>query len=192
MRDLVSSTIRPSDIEALQRGDMIPIDRCDVVARELAQACRPMPKDKAAEMAQILVGSYPRHAVDAPEIYARAIVSLLVEYPAKIASAAIDRVTRSCKFIPTRAEVFDALEMQMAPLRALEVRARTMRQRIEAARALEESAAIEAQRVKEFAERFANENGGLTPLAFISQQLGATASKGLQSEQEKTGDENPD
>ena len=74
----------------------------------LENSLLPCGPQRAAELARILIGSYPSRAVHDPVIFARAIVSVLAEIPEDLARHAIDKLTRENKFLPTRAEVFEA------------------------------------------------------------------------------------
>lgn len=82
----------------------------ETIRRELKNALVPCTLSKAAELAQILIGSYPRHMVDDAAIYSRAIVSVLEDFPVAVATHAVDVVTKKCRFVPTRAEVYDACD----------------------------------------------------------------------------------
>lgn len=74
-----------------------------------ARAIPPMGLAKAAQQVKILVGSYPREPHDAPT-YIAAMTQVVSEYPESVGREAIDRLTRRCKFAPTRAEMLEVLE----------------------------------------------------------------------------------
>jgi len=74
-----------------------------------ARAIPPMGLSKAAQQVKVLVGSYPREPHDAPT-YVAAMTQVIAEYPESVGREAIDRLTRRCKFAPTRAEMLEVLE----------------------------------------------------------------------------------
>ena len=79
-----------------------------VVAEEQRLAALPPADDEQSKkLAEVLVGSYPKREVNDPAIYARAITSIFQEFPVEIAKEAINRITRTLKFLPTRADVFE-------------------------------------------------------------------------------------
>lgn len=84
---------------------LIPEDDARAVVAELQAASAPMGIEHAKTQAKLLIGSYPHPSIDEPEIYSRAIVSVLAEVPPDIGRHAIDRLTRTLRFLPTRAEV---------------------------------------------------------------------------------------
>lgn len=65
--------------------------------------------ETATKLARVLLGSYPREPHE-PEIYTRAIVSVLAEQPLEIAKKAVDVVTRRLQFLPTRADLCTAID----------------------------------------------------------------------------------
>jgi len=83
-----------------------PIEICRAVID--APRIAPAGNEAATKLFKILLGSYPERKVNDPEIYARAIVSILAEHSVAIGAKAIDRLTRRSKFYPTRAELAEA------------------------------------------------------------------------------------
>lgn len=81
----------------------------------LENSLRPCGPQRAAELARILIGSYPARAVHDSSIFARAIVSVLAEVPEDLARQAIDELTRENRFLPTRAEIFEACATAAKP-----------------------------------------------------------------------------
>ena len=67
--------------------------------------------EQAKTLAKILVGSYPSRQVHDAEIYARGVASIFSEYHPTVGKEAVDKLTRNCKFMPTRAEVVTACEV---------------------------------------------------------------------------------
>ena len=65
--------------------------------------------ETATKLARVLLGSYPKEPHE-PEIYTRAVVSVLAEQPPDIARQAVDRVTRELRFLPTRADICSAIK----------------------------------------------------------------------------------
>lgn len=115
------------------------------------------PRDAAAG-ADRLLGCYPNGKPEDPKGYIAAVVAVLAEYPPEIARRICDPVTgvpRTCKFLPTVAEISDALEIAMVPLRRRWREAKQEREeaaRRSAPRALPDAAAKArvAQKLKEF------------------------------------------
>ncbi len=89
----------------------------DRLAQE-AEHLRPAGPERAAEWAKILTGSYPTARPPEPEIYARAIISVLAECPADLGPVVVDRITRRSKWLPSRAEVAEAVEEVVTERRA--------------------------------------------------------------------------
>lgn len=148
---------------------LVPLSACRQAVTDLNSALEPCNDDGAIKAAQLLVGSYPRHAIADPEIYARAIKSVLAKYPHAIAMAAIDNLTLKCKWVPTRAEVYEECEALTVPVREALASARWMakehgRRREEA----ENDAAIEASKA-----RFRAEHGGKSPLEVLGPMFSA-------------------
>lgn len=97
-------------------------------AKEITPFTRPSRgcgNEAGAKLAKVLIGSYPKEPHE-PEVYTRAIVSVLAEQPIEIAKEAVDRVTRKLKFLPTRADVCEAIEAVNTEIRrrSIEDRAR--------------------------------------------------------------------
>ena len=95
--------------DGLDRGRMIPVAACQAVISEIEVWDTPCGIGIAKASARILIGTYPSRQVNDPEIYSKAIVSVLAEYPAEVCRDAVDRVTRELKFLPTRNEVLTML-----------------------------------------------------------------------------------
>lgn len=72
------------------------------------QAQEPMGHATALRYARILMGSYPREPHD-PETFIVGMTQLLAEHSEPIAKAAIDKLTRTLKHQPTRADMAEAL-----------------------------------------------------------------------------------
>ena len=72
-------------------------------------------KAQAAKLAHILIGSYPGREIFDREVYSRAIISVFMEHTTEIGRQAVDRITRRSKFLPTRADVVEALEEAERP-----------------------------------------------------------------------------
>lgn len=83
----------------------IPTRELHLTIAEIDAFLEPCGQETAARHAEILIGSYPKREVNDAGVYARAIVSVLAELPAEISKATVDRVTRTCSFFPTRADV---------------------------------------------------------------------------------------
>lgn len=96
-------------------------------AQKLARArerLQPADQEQATESARLLVKSYPRDQVPDPDVYARMLTMAFMKYPADVHLAAIDRLTDRLKFAPTKADIVEACDELMAPLRRDVVEAR--------------------------------------------------------------------
>lgn len=70
---------------------------------------------------KILIGCYPAGKPSDPEVYISAIASALANYPEEIVSRVTDPrtgVQRKNKFLPSVAEIIEACEEEMRPIRA--------------------------------------------------------------------------
>lgn len=88
--------------------------KCQAILETLDAVKPPHPGDPAhaaavAKCLLQLLGAYPSRKIADPEAYRAAIQSLLWEYPALVCHQAIDRITRSSTFLPSRAELATAL-----------------------------------------------------------------------------------
>ncbi len=97
--------------EPTSNGELITPEQANaVIANFAAIKDGSSSTDHAAKCTEVLLGSYPGREVNDPQIYVRAITSILVEYHPKVSKQAVDYVTRNCKFMPTRAEVEEACQ----------------------------------------------------------------------------------
>lgn len=81
----------------------------------------------ATERATILLGCYRTGAANDPEIYVRAIVSVLMRYPEQVVNAVTEPATglpSRLKWLPAVAELVEACEAEMAPIYRAERAAR--------------------------------------------------------------------
>jgi hypothetical protein len=88
--------------------------QCLVAEADRLAALPPADEEQSKKLAEILVGSYPKREVNDPAIYARAITSIFNEFSTEIAKEAINRITQTLKFLPTRADVFEACSNTLA------------------------------------------------------------------------------
>jgi len=125
----------------------------------------PFPKmdgRQAADAAAKLIGCYPSGKPADPQTYVAAVTAVLADYPAEIVRHVTDPRTglpRHCKFLPTIAELADALEVEMVPYRRQwreeRERKERAREREIAARALPDAQA--ERRVVDGLNKLANE-----------------------------------
>ncbi len=104
-----------------------------------------------------MFGCFRKGDANDPEIYVAAIAAVLSEYPESVIDFVTDPRTglpRSCKFLPQVAEVSDACDAQMAPIRAAEARKKRVAQQF-AERAMPSDAPAVRERIA----------GGFTQLA---------------------------
>jgi hypothetical protein len=105
------------DRENLKDAPLVPRDDMPALMAELKRCMTSCADSDASKLSELLFGSYPNHKVADPDAYSRGVVSILAEYPLTVAARAVDLVSRKCKFLPTRAELFDELERLMGQLR---------------------------------------------------------------------------
>ena len=139
---------------------------CAQVVQLCAEHSAPSGRDEAAKLAQLLIGSFPRHQVDDPAIYARALVSVLAEYPRWCAIEAIDRITRASHYLPARSDVAKACEAVMEPVREI---SRVAQVAIDNAEKRARKAADDAMRQAD-REDFQQRHGSKSPLDVLREQ----------------------
>jgi len=142
----------------------------------LDEITQPANVEQAKRAAEILLGSYPRHAVDDPEIYSRGIVSVLNKFPAHIGAKAVDNLTLKSKFLPTRAELNEHCEAIMGELNAARAIARRM---LEEHDRREKEQREEAERAKS-RQAFRDKHGDKSPMEVLAAEgisIGSTQRK---------------
>jgi hypothetical protein len=85
--------------------------------REVEARCQACGREAGKQLALLLLGLYPHAKPHEADIYVRGIVSTLASFPKDVAATAVDVVSRTCKFLPTRAELHAACEEAMRPRR---------------------------------------------------------------------------
>jgi hypothetical protein len=115
----ITNTIRGITSDLLHitiNGPLLDPYVCASLVQEVERLERlpPADDDQSKKLAEILVGSYPKREVNDPVIYARAVTSIFSEFPVEVAKEAINRITRTLKFLPTRADVFEACSNTLA------------------------------------------------------------------------------
>jgi hypothetical protein len=85
--------------------------------RQVEARCQPCGREAGKQLALLLLGIYPYAKPHEADIYVRGIVSTLASFPRDVAATAVDVVSRTCKFLPTRAELHSACEEAMRPRR---------------------------------------------------------------------------
>lgn len=74
--------------------------------------------EPAAAAASRLLAFYPSQTPNSPKEYMAAVISLLAEYPREVIDIVCDPrrgIATRCKFLPTLAEVSEALKSEMEP-----------------------------------------------------------------------------
>ncbi len=118
--------------ESLDRAKLIPAPACKAIIAEIEAWDVPCSLDFAKASAKILIGTYPARQLFDAATYGTAIVSVLNEYPEDVCRAAVDHITRECKFLPTRAEMLDALRKTRAETTKYIWRAKAVLKELEA------------------------------------------------------------
>lgn len=106
---------------------------------------RPCSGPQARSFVAVMVGRYPKSQTDDPEAYADGVVSIIVSMPPDLAHEVVDHLTLTCKFLPTRAEVYEAAKLFVTKRFALLYRARYALRQLEENREAEEHARIVAR-----------------------------------------------
>lgn len=76
-------------------------------------------------MARVLLGCYRTGDANDPDVYSGAVIAVLSDYPLEIIKRVVDPrhgLPSTSKWLPTIAELKDALEAEMAPIRREEDR----------------------------------------------------------------------
>ena len=94
---------------------LIAVDDCSAIIEELKTALIPSGPEAALRQAEILIGSYPAREVMNADIFVRAVTSVLAEAPKDVGPAVVDYLTRTLKWLPTRADVAKALDDRVRP-----------------------------------------------------------------------------
>lgn len=102
---------------SLEVVDLLPVQVLRVISQDMQNCLQPCDHDQAVRFAQVLMGSYPNHKVADPETYTRAIVSVLAEHSKFVCSKAVDAITRTSEFLPSRAKVVAACRDVSQPLK---------------------------------------------------------------------------
>ena len=158
---------------------LVPLEACRQAIADLAAALEPCADGDAIKVTELLLGSYPRHAVADPEIYTRAMKSVLARYPRSLGFAAVDNLTLKCKFMPTRAELAEELEALADPVRQALASARWMAKEHQRRR---DEAANEAA-IEEGKRRFREKHGGKSPLEVLGPMFSAEEPKSTTTEE---------
>ena len=138
---------------------------------ELAEAaCAGCNKEHAKDLARMLTGQFPGSKVDDPEVYGRMIVSEFMKIPRDAGIEVIDKLTKTCGWLPKRKDFLDAVDEIMAPRRIALARARSMRDKLEA----EEKEKRDAADAADFTKRHIAEHG-CTPFETLRKKLEQTA-----------------
>lgn len=120
--NVIVSAALPADCSRIVREVVdrkIPTPALPALSAEAERALAPCGPQMGAQIARILVGSYPSRQVHDPAMFARAIASIFAEFPHEIGKRAVDALTRRSKFLPTRAEVLEACREAAEPINIL-------------------------------------------------------------------------
>lgn len=95
------------------RNELIPVEYCNAILAEIEAANVPAPKSFAARLAKLLTGAYRASEMADPRIFASIVAATFGSYPAEIGLAAVDDLTSTSKWLPSRSEIIDACEKRM-------------------------------------------------------------------------------
>jgi hypothetical protein len=170
------------DRENLKDAILVPRDDMPALLAELKRCMTPCADSDASKLSELLFGSYPNHKVADPDAYSRGVVSILAEYPLTVAARAVDLVSRKCKFLPTRAELFEECERLMGQLRwALFVAEQTDQERKRRRDEWEDRMAAERSR-----QAFLERHNGKSPLDVLREK-GLYSNEGNEDEKINSG-----
>ena len=92
---------------------VIPAPHCHAILAEMDAAGTPATKPQATAAATFLIGAYRATDLNDARLFIRIIVATLQEYPAEVAARAVDELTRTSKWLPSRSELIAACEALM-------------------------------------------------------------------------------
>lgn len=110
---------------------LLPADECQAVIEAAERVAGKPTPEQATALARSLLGVYRRDDVNDPATYALAISATLAEFPAYIAervASPVHGLPARLKFLPSIAEVREALETEDRRQRLIVARARWMLQ----------------------------------------------------------------
>jgi hypothetical protein len=87
-------------------------------------------RDYAIKRAKILVGCFRKSDANDPEIYAAAVVAVLVRWPVDVITSVTEPATglpSKCQWLPSIAEITEACQVSYEPTKARLERERTMK-----------------------------------------------------------------
>jgi hypothetical protein len=137
------------------------------IVSELEALCVPTTPERGVEWARFLTGCYPTFKAHDPKVYVRAISSLFAETPEDLCRIGVDRMSRSFKFPPSRAEVHEVLEELRRERMGKIAIAKAMQR--EHARRREE--AQEAERRAEERRKWREKHGDKSPLDVVLSEI---------------------
>lgn len=105
LRHFIADNMSVADNRALP----LALNDCRQIIDALDGLLVPCGPKRATDHVRVLLGCYPRIEPHDAKTYTQALVSVMAEAPEDIARQAIDRITRECKFVPTRAELHDKI-----------------------------------------------------------------------------------
>ena len=145
----------------LLRRDVLLLAVSEV--EKLSAPCGP---DSGKRWAKTLVGAYPAREMNSPEIFMHAIAADFAEFHDLVCREAFVKITRNCKFLPSRAEVFQTLTQIKGRLNGVKIRAQKQLE-LHDARALETDREIKIAASK---AAFRQKHGDKSPLEVLREQ----------------------
>ena len=122
-------------------------DACRQILDNADRMMRPAGRVAAAAWVQLILRSYPGGKPPDEKIYIRVLETVLADLPADLGESVVDKITRECNYLPSRAQLNAAVQDALTKRRAVIRRATLML--AEHTRRAEESArlaTIEAER----------------------------------------------
>ena len=152
-----------AELEASEPGPfckLLPVAACQAVIDAGARAAAPTQPEAATDMAQAILGVYRKDDVNDPQVYVRALAGLLGSYPFAVSRKVAhpyEGLPSRLKFLPSIAEVREALDAEDRRQRGLVALARWMIQEREKraadARALTASPTLKGEQAQAIIEK---------------------------------------
>jgi hypothetical protein len=116
--EAVIHLVKEANIGLSRKTTLLPRSDCETVLAELkARSGEGTNEVQAAEAARTLIGMYPARQVHDAEIYSKAVTTVFMAAQYDFVRRVVDPVNgipRRCKFLPTIAEISDALAAENA------------------------------------------------------------------------------
>lgn len=100
-------------------GRVVTQDQARAVIAEYEAWAVPCGAKEANKIVSTIIACYPQRNVNDPATYVKFLESVVEQYPIEVALAGADHLTRTCKFLPSRADMEEAMQHAMRGPRSL-------------------------------------------------------------------------